>query len=161
SAATATNAAQLNGQPPSFYQNAANLNAGTLPDARLSSSVDLVNTAQTIGAVKTFSVAPAFTAAAAPFTVTSTTLVTNLNADLLDGINSTGFVQTTGTQTITGAKTFGGPTYFNGFVGFGTLTPIGSANFVVSQNTLSYGGQYINTTGAIGNPFYGYAHAGT
>ncbi len=34
-AATATNAAQLNGQSAGFYQNAANLTAGTLPGARL------------------------------------------------------------------------------------------------------------------------------
>ncbi len=35
-AASATNATQLGGQAPAFYQNAANMNAGTLPGARLS-----------------------------------------------------------------------------------------------------------------------------
>ncbi len=35
-ASTASNAIQLNGQSATFYQNAASLNAGTLPDARLS-----------------------------------------------------------------------------------------------------------------------------
>ncbi len=35
SATTATNATQLNGQPASFYQNAANINSGTLNSARL------------------------------------------------------------------------------------------------------------------------------
>jgi hypothetical protein len=34
-AATAANAIQLNGQAASFYQNAANLSSGTIPDARL------------------------------------------------------------------------------------------------------------------------------
>src|SRR5262249_49618368 len=115
----ATNTAQLNAQPASFYLNASNLSAGTVPDARLSTSVDLVNTVQTIGAAKTFTAAPAFTAAGAPFSVTSTTLVSNLNADLLDGLNSSSFVQIAGAQTIAGAKTFSGPTYLNGFVGVG------------------------------------------
>jgi hypothetical protein len=158
---TAANTSQLNAQPASFYLNASNLTAGTLPDARLSTSVDLVNTVQTIAAAKTFTAAPAFTAAGAPFTVTSTTLVTNLNADRLDGLPSTDFVQTTGTQTIAGAKTFSDPTYLNGFVGLGATSPIGLANFVVSQNTLGFGGMYLNTTGPIGSPFYGYAHAGS
>ncbi|HYE61727.1 MAG TPA: hypothetical protein VD997_07000 [Phycisphaerales bacterium] len=35
-ASTASNATQLNGQPPTFYTNAANLASGTLPNARLS-----------------------------------------------------------------------------------------------------------------------------
>lgn len=46
-----------------------------------------INTAQTITAKKTFSVQQAFTAASgtAPFTVASDTLVSKLNADMLDG----------------------------------------------------------------------------
>ena len=42
----------------------------------------------------------------APLTVASTTKVTNLNADLLDGISSGSFVRDTGTETIGGVKTF-------------------------------------------------------
>ena len=41
--------------------------------------------AESIAGVKTFSSTAAFTSASAPFTVNSTTLVTNLNAQLLDG----------------------------------------------------------------------------
>jgi hypothetical protein len=160
-AGSAANATLLNSQPASFYLNASNLTAGTVPDARLSNSVDLVNAAQTIGAVKTFSVAPAFTTAGAPFTVTSTTLVANLNADRLDGLNSSDFVQTTGAQTVAGVKTFSGPTYLNGFVGFGTTSPIGLANFVMNQSTTGFGGMYVNTTGTTGEPFYGYAQGGS
>ncbi|MBN2562218.1 MAG: hypothetical protein JXQ75_14940 [Phycisphaerae bacterium] len=52
---TATNADTLDGQHGSFYQNASNLNAGTLPDARLSSNVALLNTVQTFTANKFFS----------------------------------------------------------------------------------------------------------
>lgn len=40
-ATTATNTTQLNGQPSSYYTNASNLATGTLPDARLPSSVML------------------------------------------------------------------------------------------------------------------------
>ena len=48
------------------------------------------NTAQTISGVKTFSTQQKFTAGngIAPFTVSSNTLVTNLNADLLDGYHA-------------------------------------------------------------------------
>jgi hypothetical protein len=44
----------------------------------------------------------------APLTVASTTLVTNLNADRVDGLKGSDFVRGTGTvsQTITGVKTF-------------------------------------------------------
>lgn len=47
------------------------------------------NTAQTISGVKTFSTQQKFTVGngTAPFTVSSNTLVTNLNADLLDGVH--------------------------------------------------------------------------
>lgn len=46
SAATATNATQLNGQPSTFYQNASNLTTGTLPNARTTATT--ANTANTI-----------------------------------------------------------------------------------------------------------------
>ena len=46
-ASTATNATQLNAQPASFYTSASNLSAGTLPDARLSSSIPRLNTNNT------------------------------------------------------------------------------------------------------------------
>jgi hypothetical protein len=135
SANAATNSTQLNGQPPAFYRNATNLNAGTIPDARISGSytsaltlsnvgnsfagsgsglvglnaanistgtltdarlsgnVALLSTAQTVTGTKTFSAAPAFTSGGAPFSVTSSTLVPSLNADLLDGLNSSAFLQ--------------------------------------------------------------------
>jgi hypothetical protein len=64
---------------------AGNLATGTVADARLSPNVALLDSTQTFSGAKTFSAAPGFTAAGAPFSVTSNTLVTNLNADLLDG----------------------------------------------------------------------------
>ncbi|QOJ00465.1 MAG: hypothetical protein HRU70_08180 [Phycisphaeraceae bacterium] len=87
----AGNASLLNNQPGSFYLNAANLSAGTLPDARLSANVTTLAGAQAFSGTKTFSAAPAFSSAGSPFTVTSTTRVNNLNADLLDGLDSTAF----------------------------------------------------------------------
>lgn len=92
-AATASNVSQLNGQPAAFYRNATNINSGTLADARLSSNTALLNNAQTITGAKIFSLAPSFTASGSPIMVTSTSKVTNLNADLLDGLNSTAFLQ--------------------------------------------------------------------
>lgn len=54
-----------------------------------------LNTDQTISGVKTFSKQQKFTVAqgTAPFTVTSNTKVTNLNADLLDGYDSSRFLR--------------------------------------------------------------------
>lgn len=54
SAATAGDAQTLGGNDESFFRNAANLNLGTLPDARLSSNAVLLNAPQTFTATKTF-----------------------------------------------------------------------------------------------------------
>lgn len=88
-ARSADNAILFDQQPQSFYRNAANLNAGTLSDRRLSSNVALLGDAQTFSGPKVFSAPPSFTASAEPFTVASPRLVSNLNADLLDGLDST------------------------------------------------------------------------
>ncbi|GDY00649.1 hypothetical protein LBMAG48_30520 [Phycisphaerae bacterium] len=73
-AASATNAASLNGQPASFYSSASNLSAGVLADARLSTNVPRLNAATS-----------AFTGGVSATTLTGThvgdgTGVTNLNA---------------------------------------------------------------------------------
>lgn len=89
SATTSANSTSLNGQPASFYTNAANLSAGTISDARLSANV-----AQ-LSANGVFSGIPAFNGGvsgiSAPFAVDSTFRVANLNADLLDGLDSSAF----------------------------------------------------------------------
>lgn len=64
-----------------------------LSDFALSTSLNnyvTINTNQTITGIKTFSTQQKFTVASgtAPFTVTSSTVVTNLNADLLDGLQA-------------------------------------------------------------------------
>ncbi|MBL8991113.1 MAG: hypothetical protein JNJ48_05985, partial [Phycisphaerae bacterium] len=54
-AATSTDAAALAGQPASFYQNAANLISGTLPDSRLSANVPRLGLSNAFsGALNTF-----------------------------------------------------------------------------------------------------------
>lgn len=60
-----------------------NINYSTILDGRYVT----LTTAQTISGVKTFSTQQKFTVASgtSPFTVTSTTMVANLNSDLLDG----------------------------------------------------------------------------
>ncbi len=75
------------------------------------SFVDL-STDQTIAGTKTFSAAPTFAATSgAPFTVSSTSAakVANLDADKLDGLDSTGFVQT--------GQTYSNPTWLTGIDG--------------------------------------------
>lgn len=88
-ALTAGNSILLNGQPASFYTSAANL-TGTLADTRLSSNVTLLAGPQTFSGLKTFTTAPIF-GSSTPFVIVSTTKVNNLNADLLDGFDSTAF----------------------------------------------------------------------
>ena len=55
--------------------------------------IDVVHTtgAESIAGIKTFSSAPVFSAAGAPITVNSNTVVPNLNADLLDGLEASAF----------------------------------------------------------------------
>lgn len=52
-----------------------------------------LNSAQTISGAKTFSAAPSFTASSKPFNVSSTALVGNLNADLLDSLHASAFAR--------------------------------------------------------------------
>ncbi len=185
----AINATQLNGQGPSFYQNASNLasgtvgggllagaytnavtfghasnsfagsgagltalnasnvGSGTLPDARLSGNVALLSGAQTFTGAKTFSTAAAFSAAGSPFSVSGTGLVTNLNADLLDGLNASAFLQsipvpltlsgTSATHVIRGENN-SAATFASGV--FGLATDIGALNVGVMGRTNSGSG---------------------
>lgn len=87
-ATSADDAARLNGQAASFYQNAANLTSGTLSDTRLSATIPRLNFNATWSATPTFN---GGTATTPPFNVDSPFLVTNLNADLLDGLSASAF----------------------------------------------------------------------
>lgn len=70
----------LDTQHGSYYRNASNLNAGTLPDARLTGAYTGITTLSMSGQL-TNTVA----IGTSPFVITSTTVNTNLNADLWDG----------------------------------------------------------------------------
>jgi hypothetical protein len=72
---------------------AAKVTAGTLSDSRLSSNVATLGGAQSFSGAKSFSSAPSFNAAGAPFSVASSTKVANLNADTIDGLDSSAFLQ--------------------------------------------------------------------
>lgn len=181
-ALSAANATALNNQPATFYTNAGNL-TGTLSDARLSTNVTTLAGSQTFSGAKTFSAAPAFSAAGggAPFTVGSTTRVTNLNADLLDGLDASSFALASHTHDATGivsgvlndarlssniprlngTNTFTGANRFNAFVGVNRGTALTLNEVFGLQNAsggTGYTGMYISSTDASGGrPFYGYS----
>lgn len=68
-------------------------NSGFLTSHQSLTNYVTLNTTQTITGIKTFSTQQKFTVGegTSPFTVTSTTKVANLNADLLDGLHSSSF----------------------------------------------------------------------
>ncbi len=135
--------------------NASNISSGTLADGRLSSNVALLDNAQIFTGAKQFSVAPSFTAAGTPFFASSSTLVSNLNSDLLDGQTGS-FYQNSSNQnagTLADARlssnvallnteqTFTAIKHFTGNVSMGTST--------APQGTLDVrgGNQYFDTGG--------------
>jgi hypothetical protein len=87
-AGTANDAGLLGGQASTFYRNAANL-TGTLSDSRLSGNVARLDTPGTFSGIPNFN--GGISGATAPFSVDSNTRVANLNADLLDGADSSAF----------------------------------------------------------------------
>ncbi|MBI2900570.1 MAG: hypothetical protein HYY17_10315 [Planctomycetes bacterium] len=118
---------------------------GTIPAADipdLSATYVTLTTAQSISGTKTFSTAPAFTDAGGPFTVSSTTVVANLNADLLDGLTSANFNQ--GISQSTGITVSGAmPTQtvsFDTTWGNGQYVTLATAQTITGQKTFSAAG---------------------
>ena len=76
------------------------------------------NVADTISGVHTHTARPAFnggtSGSTSPFTVDSTQVVVNLNADLLDGLNASSFVRSNQADTVSGILTFDARPAFNG-----------------------------------------------
>jgi len=93
------------------------LDADTVDGLEAAAFVDRT-TAQPIGGIKSFTAIPNFnggtTGASAPFTVDSTYVVSNLNADLLDGIEAAAFAEIGNTETISAVWTFSAIPVFNG-----------------------------------------------
>ena len=84
-----------------------------------------------------------------PFQVDSTTLVPNLNADMLDDKHAADFVDTTSGQTIAGTKTFNSNTLrLNGVGGSTTLSSNATASRILTLSDVS--GTVI-TTGNLSN----------
>ncbi|QYK47127.1 MAG: tail fiber domain-containing protein [Phycisphaeraceae bacterium] len=167
-ALSAGNSTNLNGQPASFYTNATNLTAGTLPDTRLSSNVTTLSGTQTFSGVKTFSATPLFNAGGAPFAVSSSARVANLNADLLDNLDSSAFsmvghlhdASAIASGTLSDARisaniarrnesnTFSGAQVFQGVVGVAAASPLadlhvanvsGNADLLIKRNDAAQG----------------------
>ncbi|MFO0856968.1 MAG: hypothetical protein U0640_06385 [Phycisphaerales bacterium] len=135
-ATTASNATQLNGQPPSFYLNASNLTTGTLSPGRLPTSVPLTDALST-----TFTgniTAPTFTGALTGTATNTLNLnnqpasfyqnATNLTSGLLsDSRLSTNIPRLNGANAFTNTNTFASTTTFNNDASFLTQVGIGVA----------------------------------
>ncbi|HMS54388.1 MAG TPA: hypothetical protein PKA27_03220 [Fimbriimonadaceae bacterium] len=98
SGVTSVNATLLDGIDSTGFALAAHTHSasaivsGTFADSLLSANVALLSGTQTFSGTKTFSAISSFSNATRPFNVTSTGLVTNLNADKLDGLDASSFL---------------------------------------------------------------------
>ncbi len=81
-ALVSADAARLGGQTSSFYRNATNIFTGTLNVNRLPTQAARLDMAQT------FTAAPRFGSAGAPFSVTSSAQIPNLNASMVGGMTA-------------------------------------------------------------------------
>jgi len=125
--ATANNALNLGGNPPSYYTNASNINAGTLPWA-----YQALNTVNTTGVFTMANLTVNST-----FTVTNGSVATVANSSGLYAISGnvkTSYIETTGLANLAWAN-ISGNVYIGGNVFIsGNLTATGSATIV---NTVS------------------------
>ncbi|MDX2132218.1 MAG: hypothetical protein SFY69_09205 [Planctomycetota bacterium] len=149
--------------------NASNIASGTLDVSRLPAVVARTNIVQSWSAQQTFQTQPFFTSPGFPFAVSSNGLVTNLNADLLDGLHSSAFALVAHTHTaadiasgtlvdarlssnvalLNRANAFGNfPNTFLGSVGVGTASP--SGKFEVASG----GGSFVRVTTGNGDIEY-------
>jgi hypothetical protein len=96
----------------------------------------------TLSANNTFTGIPAFnggtSGASAPFTVDSTFVVTNLNADLLDGVNGASYARSDTADTISGVLTFSAIPAFNGGTSGASAPFTVDSNFVVTNLNAQY-----------------------
>ncbi|HLP86217.1 MAG TPA: hypothetical protein VK157_17830 [Phycisphaerales bacterium] len=150
-AANASNADALNGQPGSFYRNASNLNAGTVPDAQLPAAVARTGSNQNFTGVNNFNNASnIFTGNGAGLTGINAANITV--GALPDARLSSNVALRSGGNTFNGPQTFSG-----GFVGVGRSTTVGAEQFGLGASNAGYNGMYIRNENAAGTPFYGYS----
>lgn len=158
--ALATNALSLNGQAAAFYRDAANLNAGTIADARLATSVARTNTNQTFTGAMNFSNAGnAFTGA---FTGNGSAL-TSLNANSISSGTILDSLLSSNVALKNAANVFTSNNIFNGTVAVGGAGILNAftkfqVNGTAAANTWT--GMYVNGSDAASWPFYGFATAG-
>jgi hypothetical protein len=98
-------------------------------------AVAVTSSTNTFNQINTFSAPQSFTVATgtAPFTVVSTTQVSNLNAQFVNGLSSSVFAQLGGNQTFTGANAFSNAPDFNVAQGIAPFT-VASTTKVVNLN---------------------------
>ena len=159
-AATATNALALNGQAAAFYRDAANLNAGTIPDARLATSVARTNTNQTFtGAMNFSNGANTFAGAFAG----NGAAISNLNASNISSGTILDSLLSSNVALKNAANVFSNNNTFNGTVAVGGAGIMnGVTKFQINGTAAagSWAGMYINGSDPASWPFYGFATAG-
>ncbi len=143
-AGTANDAGLLGGQGSTFYRNAANL-TGTLSDLRLSNNVSRLDNPGTFSGIPNFN--GGLSGATAPFAVDSNTLVANLNADLLDGADSSAFAPMSHTHdasaitagTLADARLSSNVPRLNAFNRFSTNQAIDNGFLAITNGFLGVG----------------------
>ena len=117
---------------------------GPINDSKLTANMARLNTTQAFSATQTFSngatfpVAPTFSmAGGVPFNVASTYTVTNLNADYLDGLHSTYFLNADNLSsgTLPAARLFGA---YSGITATGTLSSLAVSGNTTIGGALSF-----------------------
>jgi hypothetical protein len=142
-ALTNLNADQLDAQHGAFYQNAANLNAGTLADARLSANVALLNGTNVFAGTNRFAgvllatnvnnqLTGAFTGNAGSLTNISGA---NLTGTVADARLSSNVALLNGTNVFTSAVTFSGTLYGSApYLKFAEVTNVAAGSAVAGTN---------------------------
>ncbi len=114
------------------------LASGTLPDERLPADLVRLSGAQTVSGAKTFQAAPSFNAAGAPFQVASNTRVPNLNADALDGWDSSAFLRSIPVPlAVSGSSSSAVSSHVNTSTAAGAIALLGETS--ATSATRSYG----------------------
>jgi hypothetical protein len=169
-AATATTANQLNGQPPSFYQDAGNLSQGTLPSARLSGTyaeqLQLNNPLNTISGVLS-GTGVGITQLNAASLVTGSVPAARLPVPMiLDAFGATPVIRAQTSSTSAGTAAFLGLALANtGDTAGGSFSTSGNAGsgvkgFATAGSGTTFGG-YFEDWSATGYGCYGRTTAGS
>ncbi len=149
-ASLSADSSALGGQGGGFYRNASNMNAGTLPNARLGGAYG--------NALNFSNVANVFVGDGSGLTGIN---ATNIGSGTIADARLSGNVAllNRSPQTFTGNNIFNANARVNGFFGVNTATGIGSATTVISGTAPAgaYTGMYVNGSDAASWPFIGYA----